>query len=96
VVEALEATGARKLQVIVFGIVPQVLPEFISLNLYRWEHNVRAATVLGLVGAGGIGFELITSMRLFKYPDTASILLMILATVTLVDYLSACLRARII
>lgn len=96
VVEALEATGAHKLQVIAFGVVPQVLPEFISYNLYRWEHNVRAATVLGLVGAGGIGFELITSMRLFKYPDTAAILIMILATVTLVDFLSSRLRARVI
>ena len=96
VVEALEATGAHKLQVIAFGVVPQVLPEFISYNLYRWEHNVRQATVLGLVGAGGIGFELITSMRLFKYPDTAAILMMILATVTLVDFLSSRLRARVI
>ena len=96
VVEALEATGAHKLQVIAFGVVPQVLPEFIAYNLYRLEHNVRQATVLGLVGAGGIGFELITSMRLFKYPDTAAILMMILATVTLVDYLSSRLRARVI
>jgi len=96
VLEALEATGAHKLQVIVFGVAPQVLPEFISYNLYRWEHNVRAATVLGLVGAGGIGFELITSMRLFKYPDTATILLMILATVTVVDFISSRLRAKVI
>jgi phosphonate transport system permease protein len=95
-VEALEATGAHKLQVIIYGVIPQVLPEFIGFNLYRWEHNVRAATVLGLVGAGGIGFELITSMRLFKYPDTASILLVILFTVSMVDYISARIRARII
>lgn len=95
-IEALEATGAHKLQVIIYGVVPQVLPEFISLNLYRWEHNIRAATVLGLVGAGGIGFELITSMRLFKYPDTTSILLMILITVTLADTLSARLRKKVI
>jgi phosphonate transport system permease protein len=95
-VEALEATGAHKLQVIIYGIIPQVLPEFIGYNLYRWEHNVRAATVLGLVGAGGIGFELVTSMRLFKYSDTASILLVILFTVTVVDYISSRIRARVI
>lgn len=95
-VEALEATGAHKLQVIIYGVVPQILPEFITYNLYRWEHNVRAATVLGLVGAGGIGFELITSMRLFKYADTASILLVILLTVTVVDYISSRIRSFVI
>lgn len=94
--EAIEATGAHKIQMIVFSVVPQVMPEFVTYTLYRWEVNVRAATVLGLVGAGGIGFELLTSMRLFQYQDTSTILLVILATVSIVDYLSSRIRSAII
>ncbi len=95
-VEALEATGANKIQTLVFSVVPQVLPEFVTYTLYRWEVNVRAATVLGLVGAGGIGFELMKSMRLFKYQDTSMILLVILLTVSVLDYVSSRIRKRII
>lgn len=95
-VEALEATGAHRLQVLAFAVLPQIVPEFITYTLYRWEHNLRQATVLGFVGAGGIGFELITSMRLFKYQDTTMILLLILATVTVMDFFSTKLRERVI
>ncbi len=95
-VEALEATGAHKLQVIAYAIIPQVIPEFVTYTLYRWEVNVRAAAVLGLVGAGGVGFELMTSMRLFQYRNTSTILLVILATVTLVDHMSSKIRSAII
>jgi len=95
-VEALEATGAHKLQVIAYAIIPQIIPEFVTYTLYRWEVNVRAATVLGLVGAGGIGFELMTSMRLFQYRDTSMILLVILVAVILVDYTSNKIRSAII
>lgn len=95
-VEALEATGAHKIQTLVFAVVPQIVPEFITYTLYRWEVNVRAATVLGLVGAGGIGFELLTSMRLFQYQDTSAILLVILLTVSIVDFLSSRIRSAII
>jgi len=77
-VEAVTATGASNWQVIRFSIVPQVMPEFVSIVLYRWELNFRQATVLGIVGAGGIGFELITSMRLFQYQDLLTILIVIL------------------
>ncbi|MGB9858752.1 MAG: phosphonate ABC transporter, permease protein PhnE [Moorellaceae bacterium] len=94
--EALEATGAHKIQTLVFAVVPQIVPEFITYTLYRWEVNVRAATVLGLVGAGGIGFELLTSMRLFQYQDTSAILLVILLTVSIVDFLSGRIRRAII
>lgn len=95
-VEALTATGANKWQVIMYAIFPQILPEFVTLCLYRWELNFRSATILGIVGAGGIGFELITSMRLFLYRDMTTILLVILVAVIIVDYVSSYLRQRVI
>jgi len=94
--EALRATGASQWQIIVYAVVPQILPEFVTLCLYRWELNFRSATILGIVGAGGIGFELITSMRLFQYPDMTMILVVILAMVSGVDYISSLIRSRII
>ena len=75
---AMEATGASRLQVILFAILPQALPQFVTYNLYWFEVGVRSATVLGMVGAGGIGFELITSIRLFEWREVGIILLFIL------------------
>jgi phosphonate transport system permease protein len=95
-IEALRATGASPLQVIVFGVLPQVLPSWIAATLYRLEVNLRAATILGMVGAGGIGFELYSSLKLFQYQDTATCVLVILAMVMSADYLSSRLRARIL
>jgi phosphonate transport system permease protein len=95
-IEALRATGARKKQVLVYAIVPQIMPEFISLCLFRWEMNFRASTILGIVGAGGIGFELMTSMRLFQYREMTVIILLILLIVTLVDFIASSIRKRII
>ncbi len=95
-IEALEAAGSNKWQILRYAVWPQVLPEFVTVNLYRWEHNLRAATVLGLVGAGGIGFELMTTMRLFKYDETATVLLVILATVTVIDFISTRIRMRVL
>jgi phosphonate transport system permease protein len=95
-VEALLATGANKWQVIAYAVVPQVWPGFVTLCLYRWELNFRSATILGIVGAGGIGFELITSMRLFKYQDMTAILIVILAMVVGVDSISAYIRSKIL
>jgi phosphonate transport system permease protein len=95
-VEALRATGARPLLVIVFGVLPQVIPSWIASTLYRFEVNLRAATILGMIGAGGIGFELISSLKLFQYQDTATCVLVILAMVMTADYLSSKLRARIL
>ena len=94
--EALRATGANQWQIIVYAVAPQIMPEFVTLCLYRWELNFRSATILGIVGAGGIGFELVTSMRLFQYPDMTMILVVILAMVSGVDYVSSRIRSKII
>lgn len=94
--EALGSTGAGRLQIFRFSIFPQIFPEFITFSLYQWESNVRSSTILGLVGAGGIGLELISSMRLFEYQDTSTILLIILLTVIIVDFVSSRIRARVI
>jgi phosphonate transport system permease protein len=95
-VEAVRATGASPLMVIWFGYWPQILPLFLSYTLYRLEINVRAATILGLVGAGGIGFYLQESMRSFDWKATSAILIMIFVTVFIVDFASARLRRSII
>jgi phosphonate transport system permease protein len=94
-VEALQATGASRLQVIVYAIFPQVLPQFVTYILYWFEVGVRSATVLGMVGAGGIGFELVTTIRLFDFRETAVVLLVILAMVTVIDAASSLIRSRI-
>lgn len=93
-IEAAEATGATRLQVITHGVLPQVFPQFADVTMYRWEYNFRASTVMGMVGAGGIGTELVGSLRLIDYPQVAAILIVILAAVTLVDGLSGRLRRR--
>ncbi len=95
-VEAVRATGASPLMVIIYGYFPQIMPLFVSYTLYRLEINVRAATILGLVGAGGIGFFLQESMRSFDWKSTCAILIMIFVTVFLVDFASARLRRSII
>jgi phosphonate transport system permease protein len=94
-IEALQATGATRLQVILFAIFPQALPQFVTYNLYWFEVAVRSATVLGMVGAGGLGFELITTIRLFEWRETGLILLVILAMVTMIDLASTFIRGRI-
>ena len=94
-IEALQATGAGRIQVILFAIFPQVLPQFVTYMLYWFEVGVRAATVLGMVGAGGIGFELVTTIKLFEFRETAVILLVIFGMVTIIDYASTLIRSRI-
>lgn len=95
VVEALKATGARYVQVISFAVVPQVMPAFISFLLYRFETNIRAAAVLGLIGAGGIGFLMVSDFRMFQYPQASMTVLVLIILVGLVDYLSAQLRKMV-
>ncbi len=91
-VEAIRATGATRLQEVVFGVVPQVMPLWMSYALYRFESNVRAATVLGVIGAGGIGQVLFESIRGFYYPQASAMLIIMLITVSLIDLLSQQLR----
>ncbi|MCL4476197.1 MAG: phosphonate ABC transporter, permease protein PhnE [Nitrospirae bacterium] len=95
-VEAVEATGARFIQRIRHSVFPQVMPLFNSYNLYILDRNIRASTVMGIVGAGGIGFDLVMSMKLFEYQKTATLILIILFTVMLVDWLSSYLRKKVV
>lgn len=91
-VEGIRATGASRLQEVIYGVIPQVFPLWISFSLYRFESNVRSATVLGLVGAGGIGQILFESIRGFYYAETAAIMIIVVVTVSLTDILSQQLR----
>ena len=91
-VEGIRATGATRLQEVVHGVIPQVMPLWSSFTLYRFETNVRSATVLGIVGAGGIGQPLFENIRSFQYGETAAIMIIIVVTVSLIDILSAQLR----
>jgi phosphonate transport system permease protein len=95
-IEAMQATGAGRLQVILFGIVPQVIPAFISYSIYRFDVSIRAATILGLVGAGGLGFSLIKTMKLFKYHETATCILVIFVLVFISDWICERLRKRVL
>jgi phosphonate transport system permease protein len=93
-VEAARAAGATPLQVLFHAVLPQVLPQFADVSIYRWEYNFRASTVMGMVGAGGIGFELMGSLRIMLYQEVSAILLVILVMVTIVDVLSGYLRKK--
>jgi phosphonate transport system permease protein len=93
--EAANAAGASRFQVITHAVLPQVLPQLADITIYRWEYHFRASAVLGIVGAGGIGFELMAALRLIKYDEVAAILLTILACVLVVDGVGAHLRRRL-
>ena len=95
-IEAIRSTGANQLQVVVYGVVPQVVPQFIAFTLYRWDINVRMATVIGLVGGGGIGYQLIQYMNLLQWRQAATAIWLIAGVVMLMDYASAVIRERIV
>jgi phosphonate transport system permease protein len=93
-VEGIRATGAHPLVEIVYGVIPQVLPLWVSFTLYRFESNVRSASVVGMVGAGGIGVVLFEVIRGFQYAQTCAVLIILVVSVSLIDLLSARLRKR--
>jgi phosphonate transport system permease protein len=95
-VEGIRATGAHKLVEVVYGVVPQVMPLWLSFTLYRFESNVRSASVVGMVGAGGIGVVLYEVIRSFQYGQTCAVLIILVVTVSLIDVASAALRKRYI
>ena len=95
-VEAIRATGASGLQVLAYGIVPQILPAFAGISVFRWDINIRESTVLGLVGAGGIGLQLNASINTVTWTQVSLILIVILATVIVSEWVSAKVRHAII
>ena len=95
-VEAVAATGATRLQLLRWGVLPQLVPQFLSFTPYRFETNIRAAAILGFVGAGGIGFYIQTYLRMLNYPAASTVLLVLIVLVMVVDFASSRLRARLV
>ena len=94
--EALQSTGASRVRILLYGMLPQAAPQFVSYALYRWEVNIRAAAILGLVGAGGLGQRIHVAISLFLERELLTLILAVYVMVTLVDALSASLRRRVI
>ena len=94
-IEALKASGASKGQIISFAVIPQIIPSFIANNLYIFDRNIRMATMLGIVGAGGIGYELQSSFRMFEYQKVSAIIIIIFITIFIIDHLSSFIRSKI-
>ncbi|MFH1581672.1 MAG: phosphonate ABC transporter, permease protein PhnE [Pseudomonadota bacterium] len=91
-IEALEATGANHYQKVMFAVVPQIVPSFVGFTLYILDRNIRMATMLGIVGAGGIGYRLQSSFRMFHYREVSAIIIIIFVTIYLIDIVSSKLR----
>lgn len=94
-VEAIGTTGAGRLQVLQFGVIPQIMPSFVGTTLYRWDINIRESTVLGLVGAGGIGLQLDAAINYLAWDRVSIIFVLIFATVIASEWLSARLRRNL-
>ncbi len=95
-IEAIQATGATRLQTIMYAVVPQMIPPFVSFSIYRWDINVRMSTIIGLVGGGGIGFLLVQYIRLLDYRAAGIAVWFIALTVAILDYVSAEIRQRFV
>jgi len=93
-IEAIQATGANRLQTIMYAVVPQMISPFVSFSIYRWDVNVRMSTVIGLVGGGGVGFILVQYIRLLDYRAAGIAVWFIAVTVAILDYVSAEIRRR--
>lgn len=91
-VEAARSTGAHSILVIFHSVIPQAYSQMVDVCIYRWEYNFRASTVMGMVGAGGIGFELMSSLRILQYNEVFALLLVILSMVTAIDWIGSRLR----
>ena len=94
-IEALKSSGASKRQIISFAVIPQIIPSFVANNLYILDRNIRMATMLGIVGAGGIGYELQSSFRMFEYQKVSAIIIKIFITIFIIDHLSSYIRSKI-
>jgi len=94
-IDALALTGARRIQIFTHGVVPSVLPSLLGISLYRLDENIRSSLVLGFVGAGGIGFQLLTAMNLFQYREVSLLLIITFVIVQAAERLSAILREKI-
>jgi phosphonate transport system permease protein len=93
---ALRSQGVSRLGVARFAVLPQILPRLLDITFYRWEHNVRSATVLGLVGAGGIGLEIMTAFHLFEYREALALVIVLWGLVTVINATGAHIRARLL
>jgi phosphonate transport system permease protein len=94
-IQALQLTGARRIQVFSHGIIPSILPSLLGISLYRLDENIRSSLVLGFVGAGGIGFQLLTAMNLFQYQEVSLLLIIIFVIVLGAERISAALREHL-
>jgi phosphonate transport system permease protein len=94
--EAIAATGASRWQVVVYGVVPQIVPDFLSYTIYHWDINVRMSTIIGFVGGGGIGYYLSQRISTLEYSKAGTALLAIVIVVWTLDFLSAQVRKRAI
>ncbi len=94
--EALQATGASRGKVLLFGMLPQAMPQLVSYTLYRWECAVRASAILGFIGAGGLGQQIELSMRMFNFHEVVTLVLILFLLVAVVDFLSAKARKAIV
>jgi phosphonate ABC transporter permease subunit PhnE len=94
--EAVEATGANRLQTIIYAVVPQIIPPYISYTMYRWDINVRMSTIIGFVGGGGIGFLLQQNINLLNYRAAAAQMLAIAVVVAAMDYFSSYMRQKVV
>ncbi|MBN1679952.1 MAG: ABC transporter permease subunit [Anaerolineae bacterium] len=95
-IEAIQSTGANRLQTIVYAVVPQIVPPYIAFTMYRWDINVRMSTIIGFVGGGGIGFLLQQQINLLRYRQAGVAVLAIAIVVSVLDYASAAIRERIV
>ena len=94
-IEAITATGANRLQMIIFAVIPQIVPPYIAFTLYRWDINVRFSTIIGFAGGGGIGFVLVQNINLLKYRQASVMMIAIAVVVMSLDYISSKIRTRI-